>query len=105
MATSQQFVRVSIFTTEKLCAGMMSTESMLLTRMLAAAHTWMNVPGVYVEVIAANRNSTIDGEKLSKLNAAGVHIVELDGVDDNYYPPQKKSFALVRHMYDKHINK
>ena len=78
---------------------------MLLTRMLSAAQTWMNVPGVYVEVIAANRKNTVSGEDLAKLNELGVHIVELDGVDDNQYPPQKKSFALVRHMYDKHINK
>ena len=35
----------------------------------------------------------------------GVNIVQLPGVPDNVYPPQRKSFSMLRHLADNYINK
>jgi len=90
--------------TSNVYIGMMSTEKMLSTRMLAAASTWMKEKSIYVEVISANGNSSLPEEQQLELEEAGVRIRPLEGVDGNVYPPQKKSFALLRHMYDEHVN-
>ena len=38
-------------------------------------------------------------------NINGVNIVQLPGVPDNVYPPQRKSFSMLRHLADNYINK
>lgn len=81
----------------------MSTQDKLTTRMLAAAETWASHPNAYVEVIATN-NGTISEDRVASLSRSGVHIVQLEGVSDHTYPPQKKAFSLLKHMYDTHIN-
>lgn len=65
----------------------------------------MKNKNIFVEVVAANSNQTIPLDVVEKLRSLGISIVSLPGVDDNAYPPQKKSFALLRHMYDKHVDK
>ena len=37
-------------------------------------------------------------------NVGGVNIVALPGVADNVYPPQRKSFSMLRHLADHHID-
>ena len=83
---------------------MMSTQKMLSTRMLTAIQTWASHPDVYVEVIATN-NGTINQEQELMMAKLGVKITQLPNVNDHTYPPQKKSFSLLKHMYDTHLTR
>ena len=50
-----------------------------------------------------NRNSNVDVEIFAQSNTTvGVPIVKMPGVSDNIYPPQKKSFSMMRYVSDHH---
>jgi chondroitin sulfate synthase len=78
---------------------MMSAGKYLDNRALAAVQTWAEAVRVKnpsakikVEIFAAEAG-TVDG----------VNIVALPGVADNVYPPQRKSFSMMRYLAEHHL--
>ena len=92
----------------QLWLGMMSMDDKMDSRVDAAIGTWMKpeAPGVTVEVFANNNGSTHPehGYRQSFL-PNGVRVLQLPGVSDHVYPPQKKSFSMVKFMHDTYIDK
>ena len=83
-------------------------ENKLDTRTEAAINTWMKpqLPGVKVEIFA-NNNGSRDAERGFRQDflSNGVRVIQLAGVSDNVYPPQKKSFSMMKFMHDMYIDK
>lgn len=79
--------------------GMMSASKFLTTRVQRNVDTWLQKGGWKVEVFA-----DADSSLLKVPPGLDLTVVTLPTVDDTAYPPQKKCFMLVRHMYDYHIN-
>ncbi|XP_039250786.2 chondroitin sulfate synthase 1-like [Styela clava] len=79
--------------------GMMSASKFLTTRVQRNIDTWLQKGGWKVEVFA-----DADPSLLRVPPGLDINVVTLPAVDDTAYPPQKKSFMLLRHMYDYHIN-
>lgn len=82
-----------------LYVAMMSAGKYLDNRALAAVQTWAEAVRVKhpsakikVEIFAAESGS-VDG----------VNIVALPGVADNVYPPQRKSFSMMRYLAEHHL--
>lgn len=79
---------------ELVLIGVMTARKYLHSRVVAANRTWaQDVPG---KVIFFSSEGTE--------NLEGVNVVGLEGVDDSY-PPQKKSFMMLKYMHDKYRNK
>uniref|UniRef100_H2ZJ81 Fringe-like glycosyltransferase domain-containing protein n=1 Tax=Ciona savignyi TaxID=51511 RepID=H2ZJ81_CIOSA len=78
--------------------GMMSAEKFLNNRVQRAVDTWLQKGGWKIEVFA---DATPDQLKVPV--GLDFNIVTLRSVDDSAYPPQKKCFMMIRHMYDHHI--
>uniref|UniRef100_F6ZQD4 Hexosyltransferase n=1 Tax=Ciona intestinalis TaxID=7719 RepID=F6ZQD4_CIOIN len=78
---------------------MMSAEKFIDNRVQRALDTWLQKGSWKVEVFA---DATPDSLQVP----AGLdfNIVTLRSVDDAAYPPQKKCFMMLRHMYDHHID-
>ncbi|XP_050293932.1 chondroitin sulfate synthase 1 [Anthonomus grandis grandis] len=75
-----------------LFVGVMTAEQFLPTRAKAVWNTWgQEVPGKML--IFSSENSTYDG----------IPLVSLPGIDDSY-PPQKKSFTMLKYMHDNFID-
>jgi hypothetical protein len=76
-----------------LFVGVMSAQSLLDTRAKASYETWVqNLPGKLAYFSSAGSTSKYS-----------LPIVSLDGVDDSY-PPQKKSFMMLKYMHDHYID-
>ncbi|CAK5064836.1 unnamed protein product [Meloidogyne enterolobii] len=101
---SRSLTRLNYFSLQKqqnnfnnkklILVGVMTAKQFLETRALQIWQTWArNIPG---EVIFFVSERT---ELSSKIKNSGMKIISLRGVDDSY-PPQKKSFAMLRWMYD-----
>ena len=81
--------------------AMMSAERYLDGRASAAVDTWARDVDelreynetVKVEIFATGRD---------EIN--GVNVRQLPGVPDNVYPPQRKSFSMLRYLHDHYIN-
>ena len=75
--------------------GIMTAKKFLNTRALAAHRTWATtIPG---------RVMFFSSEGSERDAPAGVPVVGIPGVDDAY-PPQKKSFLLLKYMHDYFID-
>ena len=75
----------------------MSADKFVPTRVRAAVQTWAS------SIRTWNRNSNVDVEIFAQSNTTvGVPIVKMPGVSDNIYPPQKKSFSMMRYVSDHH---
>nr|XP_002740525.1 PREDICTED: chondroitin sulfate synthase 1-like [Saccoglossus kowalevskii] len=75
--------------------GVMTAKKYLSTRASAVNRTWAKtVPGKVVFFSSADSNSSL----------RGLPLVSLPGVDDSY-PPQKKSFMMLKYMHDNFIDK
>lgn len=87
---------------------MMSTKENLQTRVLANLNTWMinKHSNVKIEIFASNDGSLdpSTGAKIQVLSN-NVRVIELPGVLDRTYPPQKKSFSMIKYMHDHHLNR
>lgn len=101
---SRSLTRLNYFSLQKqqnnfnnkklILVGVMTAKQFLETRALQIWQTWArNMPG---EVIFFVSERT---ELSSKIKNSGMKIISLRGIDDSY-PPQKKSFAMLRWMYD-----
>ena len=88
----------------------MSTKSNLDTRVPAAMDTWIKDMNsqMKIEVFVSN-NGIPDLNGVSRQeffhNGVRIGLVQLPGVSDNDYPPQKKSFSMIKYMHDMHIDK
>ena len=86
----------------------MSADKYLKTRIQAAMDTWIkHIPAkVKVEVFAEN-NGTFDPKTRTRYKYLrnGIRVVQLPGVSDRVYPPQKKSFSMLKFMHDMYIDK
>lgn len=75
-----------------LFTGVMTAEKYLTTRAKAVWETWgKEVPGQLL--IFSSENSTSNQ----------IPLVALPGIDDRY-PPQKKSFTMLKYMHDNFID-
>ncbi|CAG0884079.1 unnamed protein product [Darwinula stevensoni] len=78
--------------------GVMTTEAFLRTRVVAAWNTWaQEVPSFASGEVVFFTSGRSD---LSGLE--GLPVVALPGVDDSY-PPQKKSFVMLKYMHDRRL--
>ncbi|XP_061613608.1 chondroitin sulfate synthase 1 isoform X3 [Phyllopteryx taeniolatus] len=77
-----------------LFVGVMTAQKYLNSRAVAAHRTWaQSIPG-RVEFFSSEGSDT----------SAPVPVVPLTGVDDSY-PPQKKSFMMLKYMHDHYLDK
>ena len=86
----------------------MSAHKYLDTRIDAAMHTWMKrlPPNVKVEVFADNNGTAVSDLRIrQRYLANGVRVIQLPGVSDRFYPPQKKSFSMIKFMHDMYVDK
>lgn len=85
--------------------GMMSMQKNLETRVKAAEETWSKNQRFRFEIFAKN-NGTLNphGGRVKTLQA-GARIIQLPGVSDVSYPPQKKSFSMFKFIYDNYVEK
>ncbi|XP_077989415.1 chondroitin sulfate synthase 1-like [Glandiceps talaboti] len=75
--------------------GVMTAKKYLSSRATAVNRTWAKtIPGKVAFFSSADSNS-------SRL---GLPLISLPGVDDSY-PPQKKSFMMLKYMHDNYIDK
>ena len=75
---------------------MMSADKFIDTRAKAAVETW----GTQVESTSHLRIFANSSKKLTN-----VTITRLKGVSDDAYPPQKKSFTMLKYLADNYIDK
>lgn len=74
--------------------GVMTAQKYLQTRAVAAFRTWSKtIPGK-VEFFSSEGSDT----------SISIPVVPLRGVDDSY-PPQKKSFMMLKYMHDHYLDK
>ncbi|XP_064620327.1 chondroitin sulfate synthase 1-like [Lineus longissimus] len=82
--------------TGSIFVGVMTAKKFLDTRAMGVFRTWAStIPGK-VEFFSSIQD---------KEGYSGLPIVDLPGVTDNMYPPQKKSFMMLKYMHDKYIDK
>ena len=78
--------------------GVMTTEAFLRTRVVAAWNTWAREVPSFTDgevVFFTSGRSNLSGIE-------GIPVVALPGVDDSY-PPQKKSFMMLKYMHDRRL--
>ncbi|XP_041350927.1 chondroitin sulfate synthase 1-like [Gigantopelta aegis] len=77
-----------------LLVGVMTTRKYLKTRAAAISRTWgKHIPGKILFFLGQGREYR-----------GHLPIVVLDKVSDNAYPPQKKSFAMLKYIHDNFID-
>ncbi|XP_033115702.1 chondroitin sulfate synthase 1-like [Anneissia japonica] len=82
-------------TSKLLFVGVMTAEKYLSTRCLAVHKTWANtIPG---KVMCFTSGTSKVNESLH------IPVVKLPSVDDSY-PPQKKSFMMLKYIHDNYID-
>ena len=82
-----------------LYVAMMSAAKYLDNRALAAANTWAADSQTWYK----HSNTRIEIFAATEGTIGNVNIVKLPGVADNVYPPQRKSFSMLRHLAEHHI--
>lgn len=79
--------------------AMMSADKFVQSRVKAAAETWAS------SIRTWNKQSGVDVEVFAQSNySVGHPIVKMPGVSDNVYPPQKKSFSMMRYVHDHYLS-
>ena len=99
--TTENLIRQKSYDKKFVYVAMMSAERYLDSRAHAAIDTWAREVShlrkfndtVKVEIFATGSN---------EIN--GVNVRQLPGVPDNVYPPQRKSFSMLRYLHDHYIN-
>ena len=75
--------------------GVVTAQRYLDTRARGIYRTWAKDPSLDVLFYTGTSRAS-DGVELP--------VVSLGGVDDDQYPPQRKVFAMLRHMFEHHID-
>ena len=89
------------------CEGMMSMDDKLSSRVEAALRTWIKNPNPLVKVeVFANNNGSLDPVKRFRQSQLRneIRVLQLPGVSDHVYPPQKKSFSMIKFMHDEYLH-
>ena len=79
---------------------MMSAGKYLDNRALAAANTWAKDTQTWYK----HSSTRIEIFAATEGQIGGVNIIKLPGVADNVYPPQRKSFSMLRYLAEQHID-
>jgi hypothetical protein len=87
--------RVGLKPSGLLFVGVMTTKNFVRTRALAASQTWVQTIQGKVMFFSSEGSETEASEDMD--------IVGLRGVDDAY-PPQRKSFLMLKYMHDNFID-
>lgn len=76
------------------------------SRVATAFATWAKSTEAHIEVFTKN-NGTINFQHRYVFGELGngIRAIQLPGVKDTVYPPQKKCFSMMKFMYDFYINK
>nr|XP_039265196.1 chondroitin sulfate synthase 1-like [Styela clava] len=83
--------------------GMMSMKKFLGTRVEAVVETWAKNQDVRLEIFASNNGTpSVRSGRVSVLKN-GARIIQLPGVSDVSYPPQKKCFSMLKYIHDNHL--
>lgn len=90
--TSKQ-IGDDIKTGARVFVGVITAEKFLSTRAQAVNSTW----GSQVDKVSFFTEKGTSEEY-------GISVVNLDGVSDKEYPPQKKAFKMLKHMCQNHID-
>lgn len=77
----------------------------LNSRVQAAVDTWVHKQHVKLEIFARNNGTWNSGGGRATTLAGGTKIIQLPGVSDTSYPPQKKSFSMLKYIHDNHLKK
>lgn len=77
-------------------AGVMTAGKFLGSRASVVYNTWGKSLSGKVEFFAGNNTA-------NAINSEGLPLVSLPGVDDSY-PPQRKSFMMLKYMHDNYID-
>lgn len=78
--------------------AVMSADKFVQNRVKAAADTWAS------SIQTWNKQASVDVEIYAQSNVSIGHpIVQMPGISDNVYPPQKKSFSMMRYVHDHHL--
>ena len=88
-AISNEKVEIESNENDLVLIGVMTAQKYLNSRVVAANRTW--VPGIPGRVIFFSSEGS--------QSLPGVQVVALKGVDDSY-PPQKKSFLMLKYMHE-----
>ncbi|KAL7078846.1 hypothetical protein ACQ4LE_002769 [Meloidogyne hapla] len=95
---SRQNQQINSNNKQLILVGIMTAKQFLETRALQIWKTWAkNIPGEVIFFVSEKTELNI------KIKNSGMKIISLRGVDDSY-PPQKKSFAMLRWIYDNHYS-
>lgn len=90
----QERTEIETKSRQLLLVGVMTADKYIGTRARAVYETWGNrVPGKLLFFTSDSQNATDD-----------LPVVRLKGVDDSY-PPQKKSFMMLKYMYENYGDK
>ena len=85
--------------TRLMFVGIQTTEEYMVTRAKAAFETWVH--SIHGDSKFFIGNETTEE---SKINNGDIPIVRLPYVNDNSYPPQRKSFYMLKYMNDHYID-
>ena len=91
---------------------MLSTDTLIRTRGLSAAQTWAQDLSRIINKKTGERSKTAKLEiyadsdflRYGENKNLGVNTITMKNVDDNVYPPQKKSFSMVKYMADHYLD-
>lgn len=88
-----------------LYVGVLTAGKYVNTRGKAIQDTWTNTITGRVEYFVGDGAVLNDGPEdvLNDINST-LSVVKLKNVDDNAYPPQKKSFMMLKYMHDHYLN-
>lgn len=67
--------------------------------------TWARRPRVKIEIFATYNNSASHGHGNGLTLENGINIIPLPNVPDTSYPSQKKSFFMLKYIYENHPDK
>ena len=95
LVTQQMEMEEEDHSRQLLLVGVMTADKYIETRARAVYETWgRQVPGKILFFTADGKNTT----------DLGLPVVRLRGVDDSY-PPQKKSFMMLKYLHENYGNK
>nr|XP_039274123.1 chondroitin sulfate synthase 1-like [Styela clava] len=85
--------------------GIMSTARNRNSRVVAIMNTWAKNQNIKLEIFSDNNGTIGKGSGRITTLKNGANIIQLPGVPDNSYPPQKKSFSMLKFIHDNYLEK
>lgn len=82
----------------------MSTTGNFHSRVVAMLNTWARQHWAKLEIFTAYNDSALSASEKAFLLEQQINIITLPNVSDAMYPPQKKSFSMLKYIYDNHLD-